>query len=55
MYINVQLCMVQILPAGVRSVRGSDVLFEDGRSYPFDDIIFATGFTRSTHQWLQVP
>ncbi|KAM7495921.1 hypothetical protein LguiA_020335 [Lonicera macranthoides] len=43
---------IQVLPA-IRSIRGNDVEFEDGRSHPFDTIIFATGFTRSTNNWLQ--
>lgn len=43
---------IKVLP-GVRSIKGNDVLFEDGRSFTFDAIIFATGFKRSTHEWLQ--
>uniref|UniRef100_A0A803MWS4 Flavin-containing monooxygenase n=1 Tax=Chenopodium quinoa TaxID=63459 RepID=A0A803MWS4_CHEQI len=43
---------IQILPA-IRSIRGNDVLFKDGRSYAFDSIIFATGFKRATNQWLK--
>uniref|UniRef100_A0A7C9DDF2 Flavin-containing monooxygenase n=1 Tax=Opuntia streptacantha TaxID=393608 RepID=A0A7C9DDF2_OPUST len=44
---------IKVLPA-VRSIReGNYVEFEDGRSHAFDAIIFATGFRRSTNQWLQ--
>ncbi|KAL8149013.1 putative indole-3-pyruvate monooxygenase YUCCA10 [Apium graveolens] len=43
---------IQVLP-GLRSIGESEVLFEDSRSYPFDSIIFATGFTRSTKTWLK--
>ncbi|CAI9108013.1 OLC1v1007521C1 [Oldenlandia corymbosa var. corymbosa] len=45
---------IQVLPA-VESVRGNEVVFKDGKSYQFDSIIFATGFKRSTNNWLQVP
>lgn len=44
---------LQVLP-GLRSIGETEVIFEDGRSYPFDSIIFATGFTRSTKAWLKV-
>ncbi|KAL3531414.1 hypothetical protein ACH5RR_010736 [Cinchona calisaya] len=43
---------IQVLPA-IASVRGNDVVFEDGKSQPFDAIIFATGFKRSTNKWLK--
>ncbi|XP_074312218.1 putative indole-3-pyruvate monooxygenase YUCCA10 [Silene latifolia] len=43
---------IQVLPA-ITSIRGNYILFEDGRSFIFDTIIFATGFTRSTNKWLQ--
>lgn len=43
---------IQVVPA-VASLGGNDVVFEDGKSYPFDAIIFATGFKRSTNKWLQ--
>ncbi|GMH27778.1 hypothetical protein Nepgr_029621 [Nepenthes gracilis] len=42
---------IQVLPT-VLSVRGSEVLFDNGRSYAFNAIIFATGFRRSTNKWL---
>lgn len=44
---------VQVLPA-VTSVRGSEVVFENGCSHSFDAIVFATGFKRSTNKWLKV-
>lgn len=43
---------LQVLPA-VASVRGNEVVFQDGKSHPFDVIIFATGFKRSTNKWLK--
>ncbi|CAH9058879.1 unnamed protein product [Cuscuta europaea] len=43
---------IKVLPAMVK-MDGSDVEFENGTSYPFDAILFATGFKRSTAKWLQ--
>ncbi|GAV79077.1 Pyr_redox_3 domain-containing protein [Cephalotus follicularis] len=43
---------IQVLPA-IASIRGNDVLFENGKSHPFDTIIFCTGFKRSTNKWLK--
>uniref|UniRef100_A0A5B7B3U2 Flavin-containing monooxygenase n=1 Tax=Davidia involucrata TaxID=16924 RepID=A0A5B7B3U2_DAVIN len=43
---------IQVLPA-MTSIRGNDVEFEGGKSHPFDMIIFATGFKRSTNEWLK--
>ncbi|KAJ0699260.1 putative indole-3-pyruvate monooxygenase [Helianthus annuus] len=45
---------IRVLPA-LRSVNGGgyEVVFENGRFYQFDVILFATGFKRSTHLWLQ--
>ncbi|XP_057964401.1 probable indole-3-pyruvate monooxygenase YUCCA10 [Malania oleifera] len=43
---------IQVLPA-VSNVRGNEVVFENGSSHPFDVIVFATGFKRSTWKWLQ--
>lgn len=43
----------QVLP-GITNIRGNDVVFENGKEHPFDAIIFATGFNRSTNQWLKV-
>ncbi|KAA8543163.1 hypothetical protein F0562_021342 [Nyssa sinensis] len=43
---------IQVLPA-IISIKGSDVVFEDGKSHPFDVIVFATGFLRSTNKWLK--
>lgn len=31
-----------------------NVVFQDGESYSFDVIIFATGFQRATNNWLKV-
>ncbi|KAD4584501.1 hypothetical protein E3N88_22102 [Mikania micrantha] len=45
---------IHVLPA-LKSIRngGNEVVFEDGKCHQFDVIIFATGFKRSTHIWLQ--
>ncbi|KAL8548522.1 hypothetical protein ACS0TY_007720 [Phlomoides rotata] len=43
---------IQVLP-GILSVKGNTVLFENGKEFPFDVIVFATGFKRSTNQWLK--
>ncbi|KAA8543164.1 hypothetical protein F0562_021341 [Nyssa sinensis] len=43
---------IQVLPA-IISMKGNDVLFDDGKSHPFDVIVFATGFRRSTNKWLK--
>ncbi|KMT05820.1 hypothetical protein BVRB_7g165940 [Beta vulgaris subsp. vulgaris] len=51
-YSKIKTGEIQVLPA-ITSITGNDVLFHDGKSYAFDAIIFATGFQRSTSQWLQ--
>ncbi|NP_001307793.1 probable indole-3-pyruvate monooxygenase YUCCA10 [Solanum lycopersicum] len=43
---------IQVLPA-MRSIRGNDVVVENGKIHQFDGIVFATGFKRTTHKWLQ--
>ncbi|KAI3678991.1 hypothetical protein L6452_38296 [Arctium lappa] len=45
---------IQVLP-GLKSIKsgGTEVVFENGKCYHFDTILFATGFKRSTHLWLQ--
>ncbi|CAN4091463.1 unnamed protein product [Withania somnifera] len=43
---------IQVLPA-MRSIRENDVVLENDKSHQFDVIIFATGFKRTTHSWLQ--
>ncbi|KAI7984675.1 putative indole-3-pyruvate monooxygenase YUCCA10 [Camellia lanceoleosa] len=43
---------IQVLPA-ITSIKGDEVVFQNGKSHPFDAIVFATGFTRSTHKWLK--
>ncbi|KAI3760056.1 hypothetical protein L1987_50445 [Smallanthus sonchifolius] len=44
---------IQVLP-GMKSIKdGDEVVFENGKCYQFDVILFATGFKRSTHLWLQ--
>nr|UYI36715.1 putative YUC protein [Turnera joelii] len=43
---------IQVLPA-IGSIRGKEVLFQNGKSFPFDAIIFCTGFKRLTNKWLK--
>ncbi|XAR58486.1 Indole-3-pyruvate monooxygenase [Bertholletia excelsa] len=43
---------IQVLPA-IESIKGDEVGFDNGKSHPFDVIVFATGFKRSTHKWLK--
>lgn len=45
---------IQVLPAEISSIRGSDVELKNGKSYQFDAIVFCTGFKRSTNLWLKV-
>nr|GEU65194.1 probable indole-3-pyruvate monooxygenase YUCCA10 [Tanacetum cinerariifolium] len=44
---------IQVLPALKSIKEGNAAVFENGKCYQFDTILFATGFTRSTHLWLQ--
>ncbi|KAL4603159.1 hypothetical protein ACB092_10G105200 [Castanea dentata] len=48
---NIQLNFV--LPAEILQIKGNDILFKNGKLHPFDDIIFCTGFKRSTNLWLK--
>ncbi|PKI70525.1 hypothetical protein CRG98_009030 [Punica granatum] len=43
---------IQVLPA-IKSIDGNIVRLEDGKSHPFDSIVFCTGFNRSTNKWLK--
>ncbi|KAJ9543203.1 hypothetical protein OSB04_022910 [Centaurea solstitialis] len=45
---------IQVLPT-LKNIKGggNEVVFENGKCYQFDVILFATGFKRSTHLWLQ--
>jgi len=45
---------MQVLPTEIESIRGNEVFFRDGKSLPFDSIIFCTGFKRTTQKWLKV-
>ncbi|KAF7119839.1 hypothetical protein RHSIM_Rhsim13G0017100 [Rhododendron simsii] len=51
-YKKIKSGQIQVLPA-IASIRGNEVEFENGNSHPFDAIVFATGFKRSTHKWLK--
>uniref|UniRef100_A0A0D3EMA2 indole-3-pyruvate monooxygenase n=1 Tax=Oryza barthii TaxID=65489 RepID=A0A0D3EMA2_9ORYZ len=44
---------IRVVPAGIKSVRGGDVEFADGRRHAFDAIVFATGYRSTTKQWLK--
>ncbi|KAL0389582.1 UNVERIFIED_CONTAM: putative indole-3-pyruvate monooxygenase YUCCA10 [Sesamum calycinum] len=44
---------IEVLPAGIRSIKGNTVLFENENEHTFNVIVFATGFKRSTKQWLK--
>ncbi|XP_057964613.1 probable indole-3-pyruvate monooxygenase YUCCA10 isoform X1 [Malania oleifera] len=43
---------IQVLPA-MTSIKGNEVQFKNGMSHPFEVIVFATGFKRSTNMWLK--
>ncbi|XP_051118528.1 probable indole-3-pyruvate monooxygenase YUCCA10 [Andrographis paniculata] len=43
---------IQVLPE-IASIKGNNIEFKNGGQYPFDAIVFATGFKRSTKQWLK--
>jgi hypothetical protein len=45
---------IRVLPAAVNSVRGNVVGFADGKQYPFDVIVFATGYRSTVRRWLEV-
>uniref|UniRef100_A0A2P2K0F6 indole-3-pyruvate monooxygenase n=1 Tax=Rhizophora mucronata TaxID=61149 RepID=A0A2P2K0F6_RHIMU len=48
-----QFNILQVFPS-LKCIRGSnEVLFENDKSYPFDAIVFCTGFKRSTNMWLK--
>ncbi|KAG2406625.1 indole-3-pyruvate monooxygenase [Vigna angularis] len=44
---------IQVVPTEIESIRGNEVLFRGGKSFPFDSIIFCTGFKRTTQKWLK--
>ncbi|XP_024183408.1 probable indole-3-pyruvate monooxygenase YUCCA3 isoform X1 [Rosa chinensis] len=44
---------IQVLPAEIGSIRGSDVELKKGKSYQFESIVFCTGFKTSTSLWLK--
>ncbi|KAI9119268.1 hypothetical protein K1719_009943 [Acacia pycnantha] len=44
---------IQVIQEEIESVEGNEVAFKNGRSQPFDTIVFCTGFKRSTHKWLK--
>ncbi|XP_054802163.1 probable indole-3-pyruvate monooxygenase YUCCA10 [Prosopis cineraria] len=44
---------IKVLRAEIERIGGNEVVFKDGKSLPFDSIVFCTGFKRSTHKWLK--
>ncbi|KAM3735440.1 hypothetical protein ACB098_10G088200 [Castanea mollissima] len=44
---------IQVLPSEILNIRGNDIIFKNGKSHPFDTIVFCTGFKRSTNLWLK--
>ncbi|TVU22617.1 hypothetical protein EJB05_32328, partial [Eragrostis curvula] len=52
-YSKIKSGEIQVLPA-IKSVDGNTVEFADGRQYPFDAIVFATGYRSAIKRWLQV-
>lgn len=53
-YAKIRSGEVRVLPAAVKSVRGNVVEFGDGKQYPFDAIVLATGYRSTVRQWLEV-
>ncbi|KAF9617146.1 hypothetical protein IFM89_034297 [Coptis chinensis] len=43
---------IQVLPS-IKRLRDNEVEFANGKSYPFDALVFATGFKRSIKKWLK--
>ncbi|KAK1276139.1 putative indole-3-pyruvate monooxygenase YUCCA10 [Acorus gramineus] len=43
---------IQVLPE-IKEIRGSEVVFSDGKSHPFDAIIFSTGYKSTANYWLK--
>ncbi|XVF80550.1 hypothetical protein PTKIN_Ptkin15bG0082700 [Pterospermum kingtungense] len=43
---------IQVLPA-ISSIKGNEVMLENGKTHPFYTIVFCTGFKRSTNIWLK--
>jgi hypothetical protein len=53
-YAKIRSGEVRVLPAAVKGVRGNVVEFSDGRQYPFDAVVFATGYRCTVRKWLKV-
>ncbi|KAK8614585.1 hypothetical protein V6N13_068385 [Hibiscus sabdariffa] len=51
-YSKIKSREIQVLPA-ISSIRGNEVVFDNGKAHAFDTIVFCTGFKRSTHIWLK--
>ncbi|KAK1275236.1 putative indole-3-pyruvate monooxygenase YUCCA10 [Acorus gramineus] len=43
---------IQVLPE-IKEIRGSEVVFSDGKSHPFDAIVFSTGYKSTANYWLK--
>ncbi|KAL5229129.1 hypothetical protein ABZP36_017394 [Zizania latifolia] len=44
---------IHVVPATLKSIRGSTVEFADGKQHAFDAIVFATGYRSTIKQWLK--
>ncbi|XVE77689.1 hypothetical protein DITRI_Ditri13aG0082400 [Diplodiscus trichospermus] len=51
-YNKIKSRKIQVLPA-ISSIKGNQVVFQNGKTHPFDTIVFCTGFKRSTNIWLK--
>ncbi|KAF6171277.1 hypothetical protein GIB67_036945 [Kingdonia uniflora] len=51
--LSLQICWREKVLPSITSIRGEEIEFSNGKSLPFDVIIFATGFKRSTSMWLK--
>ncbi|KAF7072609.1 hypothetical protein CFC21_077715 [Triticum aestivum] len=51
-YAKIKTGEIQVLPA-MKTVDGNVVEFADGKRYPFDAIVFATGYRSTTKKWLK--
>ncbi|GJN06287.1 hypothetical protein PR202_ga23998 [Eleusine coracana subsp. coracana] len=52
-YAKIKSGEIRVLPAAVKSVHGNTVEFNEGKQYPFDAIVFATGYRSTVRRWLK--
>lgn len=53
-YAKIRSGEIRVLSHAVKSVHGNLVEFNDGKQYPFDAIVFATGYRSTVRRWLKV-